>query len=57
MFRAFESDGWSSSAASWASQISVGLSSQTTKSISPALSKPTRAVLTQSGAPFGARFS
>ena len=32
-------------------------SSQTTKSISPARSKPTRAVFTQSGAPFGARFS
>ena len=57
MFRAFESEGWSSSAAIWASQTRVALSLQTTKSISPARSNPTRRVFTQSGAPFGARFS
>ena len=57
MLRAFESEGWSSRAAICASQTSVARFSQTTKSISPARSKPTRAVFTQSGAPFGARFS
>jgi hypothetical protein len=57
MSSARESEGWSSSAASWASQISVGRSSQTTKWSRPSFPNSSGAVRTQSGVCEGARFS
>ena len=55
--RASESDGCSSSAASWASQTSVGRSSQTMNSSVPTEPISIGAVFTQSGVCLGARFS
>ncbi len=57
IFVALESEGWSSSAASCASQISVGLLSTRVKSMGPARSASTVAVFTHSGRCLGQRFS
>ena len=56
--RAFESEGWNSTVASCAIQISVGSPSQTQKSIFPARGPAsTRAVFTHFGRCLGQRFS
>ena len=56
-FFAFASEGWSSSPASCASQISVGRSSQTMNSSTPTEPISIGAVCTHSGVCLGARFS